>query len=84
MSFWETIGTIFTTGIGSYLDLLKEQELAKAGAITMEAQTALERAKAELAKAEAERVTAGKTSFEKALPWIVIGGIGYLILKPKK
>jgi len=73
---------------GSYLDVLKEQEMAKAKAAAMEAQAALERAKAEAAKAEAERIAAERAvavaeapEWTKYIPWLLLAAIAFFALK---
>jgi len=78
---------LVTEAAGSYLDVLREQEMAKAQAGAMEAQAALERAKAEAARAEAERVAAERRiaaevpDWTRYLPWLLLAGLAYFALK---
>jgi len=82
------IGELVREAAGSYLDVLKEQEMAKAKAAAMEAQAALERAKAEAAKAEAERIAAERAvavaeapEWTKYIPWILLAVVAFFALK---
>lgn len=86
MGIWEIIGGPVT----SYLDVLKQQELAKVQKGKVRAETELERARAAAAKAEAERIAAEKgvvaaeaPSWTKYLPWVALAGIAYFVFKKK-
>ena len=82
------ISELIPEAVGGYLDVLREQEMAKTKVGVMEAQAALERAKAEAAKAEAERIAAERAiaaaetpEWTKYIPWILLAVIAFLALK---
>jgi len=74
MDFWGILGGAAT----SYLDVLKQQQLAKTEIEKARALTELERT-----RIEAARVTAEAPSWQKYLPWAILAGVAYFAFKKK-